>query len=294
MSKNSLSRYNVELQPEDERLCEIYQSVQMKFAFCASKREENKTLIHQQHPFVLCRDFLGDALYATHFSKNYGVYGFNFNGEEQKVDLNETHLLLSFNDASAVKAILPVLHYYEEKVHWKKSKISLLRKKVFLKKKDPSYIFFIRGSKQWVSSPALISLYTLLWRLADVKREENESVPAFIKRCSKLNTNDGNYLRSISAFTKNIGFSGDFILWILKHHRRVFRTVYQGTQGLTTHCVHEGNGIVALLKSAHAIKQGELIKDNNIYNRFFVNEARTLIAAINAENRKQKSLSTAA
>lgn len=192
---------NIELH-SDKSLNEIYQQVAMRFAFCSVKREKGKLSVKQLHPFVLCRDFLSDALWATVSRKYVSIYRFEFDGAEKQIDLHEMHMLVRFTKAQAFHNALRILNYYEQRIpSWKKTRMVILPKK----HKDQSVALFI-GSKRWLSSFPILSLFTLLVRSGaseSALEEPNFEVPFMLRNMAlRKEGNDGAYLWAAFAHTK--------------------------------------------------------------------------------------------
>lgn len=154
----------------DKSMSEIYQQVQMQFAFLSSPEDGNK----QCHPFVMCRDFLHDAVKA-HLNKNkWQIHGFIYEfGQFPPICMDNMLMLirikLNGNEKIKAKATeefeqsikrgLKLLHHYE-----KIAKLSLsVIEKVEDKGKNPVVIF--TGDPIWMSNTFLISMYTYLIRM---------------------------------------------------------------------------------------------------------------------------------
>lgn len=238
-------------------LNEIYQSISIRFAFCKvdKKPRTSKMVISQLHPWIQCRDFLGDALFATFNKCPYSIYGFKFDGTEKTVPTKLTYLLIKNSSKEDLERNLKVLHHFEQKVKWKKTKL------IDLNTKDGSQpVFLVTSSKRWVSSTALISLYTMLWRLSGVREgsntgiKDNESVDAFITRCSTLSGNDSSYLKQIKDVYKLLNLKEHPFYTIMRHNRAIFKDSYSYVAGDSPNRVHNNNGILSLIKAAKILK----------------------------------------
>jgi hypothetical protein len=231
-------------------LNEIYQSVAMRFAFCDIIVEDENIVIEQLHDYVKCRDFLIDAMWATATGKKSQIYGFTFDGAVKKVNMKKVQMLISYpvdNSEAQLSNNLKVLHFFEKRFKWLPSKIA--------KVNDSTYLLV--GSPSWMYSPALISLYTLLWRLAGSPEplKEGENIPEFLLRCTKVSTNDGRYLKQIfdSAATLSIK---DPIGMVMKSRREVFEDpLFVERTDLAIGTIHNDGGIVSLFLHATCLKE---------------------------------------
>lgn len=170
----------------DKSMSEIYQQTGMQFAFLGPLDEK----VHKQcHPFVLCRDFLHDAVRA-HLNKNrWQIHGFIYEyGKYPAVDMDAMRMLVRkkfFTTKAGKKNMnktgekhitektkkfeedmldfsLRLIHHYED--------IGGIEEKSVVDKDiddmgNPVFIF--TGSPVWMSSPFLVSMYTFLIRLGD-------------------------------------------------------------------------------------------------------------------------------
>jgi len=151
------------LKYEDKRidLQQIYQATQVQFAFAT---EVSSGIYKQETPFVLCRDFLHDAVKTYALNGACSIYGFVFNSKINSLDLKKTLLLVEFPDFKQhIDTVLHLLHLFEKRMRIKKT--------VAYKTKDPN-IFLLKGSKSWQSSPQFLSLYTFLMRVAANRNQE--------------------------------------------------------------------------------------------------------------------------
>ena len=143
------------------QLEEIYQATQVQLAFAT---EVSSGVYKQEMPFVLCRDFLHDAVRVYALNSACSIYGFVFNARVNSLDLKRTLLLIKFPDSKQhINTVLHLLHLFEKRMRIKKT--------IAYKTKD-SNIFLLEGSKSWQSSPQFLSLYTFLMRLAANKNQE--------------------------------------------------------------------------------------------------------------------------
>jgi hypothetical protein len=224
--------YDLESAPV-QNYSEIGQSILMKFAFA----QVNGKKIKQMHHWVKCRDFLGDALYSQAQGKPYQIYGFCFDPTKHKIPTNKTYLLIKYPDIDKIKKFLPSINEMEKKVRWAQSKIFQVKGK--------EDVVLAVSSGKWVSSSQFISLYTMLWRLSSIGRDEKESLEDFFNRCSKLPMNDGQYLKAIAETKSSLNIDVHPFFLLMKHNQKVFKNAYEG-EG-PTHWVHNNNGIKSFM-----------------------------------------------
>lgn len=223
-------------------LAEIYQDVNIKFAFCeVDKQKSGKMKISQMHPWIKCRDFLGDALFATYHKCSYGIYGFNWDGTKQTVPTKLTYLLIQHGDKAQLESVVKVINQLEKKVRWKRTKLIDLETKA-----GSTPVFLAVASGKWVSSSALISLYTMLWRLCVRDFKDDETVDTFLDRCASAGGNDGSYLKSIVAAQKAMGLKEHLFYTIMRYNKVVFNGSYEYQPQDNPNRVHNNNGILTL------------------------------------------------
>ncbi|RLI53440.1 MAG: hypothetical protein DRO87_11630, partial [Candidatus Thorarchaeota archaeon] len=150
-------------------LSEIYQTVHLEFAF-ATKEEEG--VYKAAHQFVLCRDFLHDVIWSQLNKKPVLIYGFKFAAnKDDRIDTDKTKLFIRKPDiANHLERVEKVLHIFEKRMRIKKTKIYATQCKT---------IFLVVGSKSWMSSTQMISLYTLLIRMAS---NEDARIQEFLEK----------------------------------------------------------------------------------------------------------------
>jgi len=181
------SAVKIETFKAKDHLAEIYGSPQMTFSFLSAPKEGNKQCCLP----VRCRDFLQDAIRATLTKKPASIYGFKFDYEKNpKLDILRTRMLINIPKERTVlktadKIIedgLKLIHYYEN--------LAGIVTKTTVKSNEEGYV--VVGSNFWMFSPAVISLYTLLFRLGeyDLKFEtdKDDLVKAYESLVNKKET----------------------------------------------------------------------------------------------------------
>lgn len=189
-------------------LTEIYQKTGMMFSFCSKSKKDGK--MYQCHPWVKCRDFLHDAMRAQLLSKKMDdIWGFSFSEENPRIDFNKIRILVGKQQGvygsdtfdTTIKRALRILNVVE-----KFGKISLTKKfKVNMEEKGThktaAYMFV--GSKEWMQSSFMVSLYTLLIRIGDKDIKFKSNMTDLIRALKESieNTLDGDrddtYLKHI-------------------------------------------------------------------------------------------------
>lgn len=267
---------------KDEGLAEIYQQVGMRFAFAVLEGKGTKLRLRQVHPFVKCRDFLGDAMYAAQNGSMYNLYSFKFDGSKQSLCFDRTHMFIEFDNEEALNKNLRVMHYYEAKCKWFRTKVV----KLDVKSPTNKPVFYAVSSKNWMDSTVLISLYTLLWRLAGIGIKDDESVPDFVRRCSGHNSNDGRYLKTVLTVADKFEMKSP-LDYVMSNRKKIFIPQY-GVKSTDINRIHYHNGIESFMKEASSAKSENLGINNEdkLYGRSW---ARNLVALVgNAKTQPKK------
>lgn len=170
----------------DKQMSEIYQQTGMQFAFLGPLDEK----VHKQcHPFVLCRDFLHDAVRAHLNKSRWQIHGFIYEyGKYPAVDMEMMRMLVRKKfytsktakekvDKLKAKEIAKKLKKFEEDmvdfslrlIHHYEDIGEIEEKTVIDTNTDDmgNPVFIFTGSPVWMSSPFLVSMYTYLIRLGD-------------------------------------------------------------------------------------------------------------------------------
>jgi hypothetical protein len=123
---------------------------------------------HEQcHPFVFCKDFLHDVLYSTINQKPITIYKFDFDPTKDSLPcLDKIRLLITnTKDKKLVKKIPAVLDFVNQIEESLKIKKSIVRICENPPEAYGSGVFLFEGSKRWLQSPPMLSLYSLLLRV---------------------------------------------------------------------------------------------------------------------------------
>lgn len=150
--------------PNKNSLSEIYQKSTSIFAF-VKKVDDDKYV--QCTQYVKCRDFLNDVIRGILQKSPISIYGFKYNSEiDPVIDMENISLLYKDPkkdvEPAVIKAI-KIINYYESVIKENYSSYILVDKNTAI----------ITGPKIWLRSQVLTSLYTLLFRLAELDFEVN-------------------------------------------------------------------------------------------------------------------------
>ena len=150
--------------PNKNSLVEIYQKSTSIFAF-VKKVDDDKYV--QCTQYVKCRDFLNDVIRGILQKSPISIYGFKYNSEiDPVIDMENISLLYKDPkkdvELAVIKAI-KIINYYESVIKENYSSYILVDKNTAI----------ITGPKIWLRSQVLTSLYTLLFRLAELDFEVN-------------------------------------------------------------------------------------------------------------------------
>jgi hypothetical protein len=183
-------------------LAEIYQSVNMKFAF--AKKSEG--IFIQCHKWIKCRDFLHDAVRTALTGKKSSIFGFTFEkGINPELDLENMTMLVSQKGLEKEDELLPnlnralkIINHYESIAGQPFSKLTKVEPD---KISDYKHVWIIQGPKMWMTAPYLISMFTFLLRLGckNVEFTDSASLEKALEKVSKeeKKDNDINYLKTI-------------------------------------------------------------------------------------------------
>ena len=150
--------------PNKNNLSEIYQKSTSIFAF-VKKVDDDKYV--QCNQYVKCRDFLNDVIRGTLQKSPISIYGFKYNSEiDPVIDMENISLLYKDSNKDVEPAVIKaikIINYYESVLKENYSSYILVDKNTAI----------ITGPKIWLRSQVLTSLYTLLFRVAELDFEVN-------------------------------------------------------------------------------------------------------------------------
>lgn len=194
--------------PENAKILQIY-SKGLEYALVSADYE-------QCHPFVWCKDFLHDVMYGTLHNKWFEIYKFKFDPTVDPAPcLDRSRLLLTNSKdkkfAEKIPAVIDFINQIEER---------LKIKKTFVRRcGDPpegyqkAGIFMFEGSKRWIQSPPMLSLYTLLLRVGFCHKLGDSFITTIegVKSgdIKPYQRKDGHWLKSSDAALQKILRVGD-------------------------------------------------------------------------------------
>jgi len=230
----------------------------MKYAFLSPDGR-------QCHPWILCRDFLHDALRNQLNGTNESIYGFHFDPNEnpplnlskisilvkREPDFGENPSKASKNTLEILNNSLKILRCMEEF-----GGIKPLSKMFAVKGEKDVYLF--EGAKDWMESTFMISLYTFFMRLGakklqfETKKELDDQLKKLTK--SKVSDNDVQYLKSVRPYINKIIINRKKLVYDKKGERLFDKQ--------NINMFHNYTGIVALAEKA-AAKKDENERNHN-------------------------------
>lgn len=145
----------------------------LEYAFVSSKGE-------MCHPFIYCKDFLHDIIYAQVNKSKLSIFGFQHNPEvDPAPDMRRLRLLLRHVNAQDVKARLAkaeaLCNSMEAELGLPKTNVKHIGKMILDRGKDWSGeegmaieapLFLCTASNVWLKAPSLLSFYTFCLRAA--------------------------------------------------------------------------------------------------------------------------------
>jgi hypothetical protein len=126
----------------------------------------------QCFPFVWCKDFIQDAIMAMLHQKRIEVYNFVYDpAMNPTLCLSKTRILLANEKAgvgfaSRIGCCIDFIHQIESLLHFRPTKCHLCDSPPA--RYGRCGVWLLEGSRRWIMSPPLISLYTLLIRMGFV------------------------------------------------------------------------------------------------------------------------------
>lgn len=159
MSENQFRKIKIEWKPKKSRISQVY-SEGLEYAFVT---KDNK----QIHQMVYCKDFLQDAIYGLLNNKTVSIYNFMYSpASDLPLCMDSTKVLLSnYKDKTfrtKIPACIDFINQVEVALKMKKSEVFEGEEAPAIYRKAGLWMF--QGSKRWMQSAPLISMYTLLLR----------------------------------------------------------------------------------------------------------------------------------
>ena len=178
-----------------KQVCNLNQIYSSGLEYCFVNQDLEQCTI-----MVLCKDYLQDAVWATYHQKPIEVYGFSFDPKTNpKLRLDRTMIGIgNGSDSEFSNKILNVLNFLNQ-----------IEKKMGLKPTSATKVsnapsrykngfFVLEGSKKWILSPPMLSMYTLMIRTGfchNIGEDFNITIENVISgKVDKYQRNDQNYL----------------------------------------------------------------------------------------------------
>lgn len=142
-----MNSVNLVVWPVDNSLTEIFQTVDIKFAFVNADYEQ----VHQP---CKCRDFLGDLMWSRKYESIAEIYGMEYYYADNPYDTERTRLSLKFPSKDKMNNFIKHFSYLtsREQAHGIPESILL--------DTDQANTLIIEGVKDWQTSVWKLSLYT--------------------------------------------------------------------------------------------------------------------------------------
>jgi len=133
----------------------------LEFAFLS---RDNK----QCCPFVLCKDYLQDAIYNQIYKTKKKIYGFQYDAAvENPISLTKTRLLIANssdkNLRDKIVQCIDFINQIEEKLNMPRTKYEECDDPPLKYKAGGVWLF--ESNRRWLISPPMISMYSLLIRV---------------------------------------------------------------------------------------------------------------------------------
>lgn len=199
-------------------LCEIFQSIDVKFAFVNKKGTEVSCP-------AKCRDFLGDCLWSKATGKVVSIYSFLYSFKKKPYDVDTLRLSLHFpNDETKELFIKNInnLNAIES--------IAMVWIKTLIYETQYKNILVIEADKVWQSAIWKLSLYTFICKLCCYEDE------------TKIGTPESNYFPEYNKnkeilFKKLLDKTKDY--WYDNIHDTHERSGFYNLCKKTTHLYHK-------------------------------------------------------
>ena len=120
-------------------------------------------------PFVLCKDFLHDAVYNRVHGTKKSIYGYHCSTKEghPPIDLDKTRMVLANSSDRKMREKIPNCLEFMHQIE-KELKMSLTTARECLTppaKYAAGGVWLFESTKRWLAAPPMVSLYSLLVRV---------------------------------------------------------------------------------------------------------------------------------
>lgn len=159
-----MKQVTLEHYKQPKHLAEIFQSVEVKFAFVNEKYEQ------VSQPCV-CRDFLGDVLWSKFTKRPVSIWGFSYNYDSAPYDEKVLRLSLKFPTEQTQANFIQHLHFLEEK-----EKIANTKPLEILLTQEHDTVI-LEADPVWQSNIWKLSLYTFYIKKYSSNNPDNLEKP---------------------------------------------------------------------------------------------------------------------
>ena len=247
----------VQWHPKNKRLIQIPKNG-IEYAFVS----EDYIQIHQ---LVWCKDFMQDAVYGQVNQTSVNIYGFNYDPAiDQPLYMKKTRMIVTnWRDANfGLKICNNCLEFLNDvETHLKMSKTIVEKCLGVPATYKKSGVWILEGSRRWMKSPPMMSLYTMLIRIGLVhnlgdsfkktlRSIKSGSTKPYNWKEDKVGIhidNDRDFLRKGHRGLAKILKHGDRKLFFRDIKENYPRKNYHG-YSFSTHHIHERCGLVGFSK----------------------------------------------
>lgn len=221
------------------QLQEIDQTMDVKFAW-AKKTKQGYT---NNMPFVKCRDFLGDSLWAEEVGEAKGIYGFKYDPAKQKMYKHKTMLLMKFPDQGTMKCFidnyLTFLYPYTKLAGVVGTK---------LRCDYDNNMVLVNASTLWKKTIVGISAFTFILKCCCYPLDKTKSMLEAIKEIKVDKKNwDGTTYKAPPTEAAYVVGKFDLLIKNLRKITKKMSTVH-GLDNPMIHTVHNSAGFVTVCK----------------------------------------------
>lgn len=187
--------------PKNSKIFQIYEKG-LEYSMVSKDYE-------QCHPFVWCKDFLHDVIYASINKREFKAYKFKYDpNSSPKPGFDKIRILIANSKDEEfyekIKNVIDFIHQFESELKIKKSIVYQCKNPP----KEYSKVFLIEGNKRWINSPPMVSLYTLIIRVGfshkindnfrqTIDNLKNEKIEPYQKK-------DGYWIKAVEPAIKEI------------------------------------------------------------------------------------------
>jgi len=164
MQKTRMKWFEDKDQAEKKTIGQIY-SNGLEFAVATAEQ--------QCSHFIYCKDFLHDAVWANLYNSFVEIHGFKYDPTKHPINVNDLTRVLVANESDEffdkkIANCTEFLNRIEGVLHLRRTVAYQCDKppEQYL----PGGVFLLEGSQRWMSSPPLLSMYTMFMRCGFVHK----------------------------------------------------------------------------------------------------------------------------